>query len=52
MSAIWESDNWIQQFGIRQTGNRQFGMLTIRYGEFEYVVITDNTICQNSFSII
>ena len=47
MSAIWDSANWTQQ-----TGNRQFGMLTIRYGEFEYDVITDNTICQNSFSII
>ena len=27
MSAIWESANWTRQFGIRQTGNRQFGML-------------------------
>ena len=26
MSAIWESANWTRQFGIRQTGNRQFGM--------------------------
>ena len=24
MSAIWESDNWTRQFGIRQTGNQQF----------------------------
>jgi hypothetical protein len=24
MSAIWESTNWTRQFGIRQTGNRQF----------------------------
>ena len=30
MSAIWESANWTQQFGIRQTGNRQFGMLPIK----------------------
>jgi hypothetical protein len=29
MSAIWESANWTQQFGIRQTGNRQFGMLPV-----------------------
>ena len=27
MSAIWELANWTRQFGIRQTGNRQFGML-------------------------
>jgi hypothetical protein len=27
MSAIWESANWTRQFGIRQTENRQFGML-------------------------
>jgi hypothetical protein len=27
MLAIWESANWTRQFGIRQTGNRQFGML-------------------------
>jgi hypothetical protein len=27
MSAIWKSANWTRQFGIRQTGNRQFGML-------------------------
>ena len=27
MSAIWESANWTLQFGIRQTGNRQFGKL-------------------------
>ena len=27
MSAIWESANWTRQFGIRLTGNRQFGML-------------------------
>ena len=27
MSAIWESANWTRQFGIRQTGNRQLGML-------------------------
>jgi hypothetical protein len=27
MSAIWELANWTLQFGIRQTGNRQFGML-------------------------
>ena len=31
MSAIWESANWTQQFGIRQTGNWQFGMLPRRY---------------------
>jgi hypothetical protein len=30
MSAIWESANWTRQFGIRQTGNRQFGMLPSR----------------------
>jgi hypothetical protein len=30
MSAIWESANWTRQFGIRQTGNRQFGMLPIK----------------------
>ena len=30
MSAIWESTNWTRQFGIRQTGNRQFGMLPIK----------------------
>ena len=29
MSAIWESANWTRQFGIRQTGNQQFGMLPI-----------------------
>jgi len=29
MSAIWESANWTRQFGIRQTGNRQFGMLPL-----------------------
>ena len=27
MSAIWESANWTRQFGIRQTGNRQFGII-------------------------
>jgi hypothetical protein len=27
MSAIWESANWTRQFGIGQTGNRQFRML-------------------------
>ena len=26
MSAIWESANWTRQFGIRQTGNWQFGI--------------------------
>jgi hypothetical protein len=31
MSAIWESANWTRQFGIRQTGNRQFGMLPFTY---------------------
>ena len=31
MSAIWESANWTRQFGIRQTGNRQFGMLPYEY---------------------
>ena len=31
MSAIWESANWTRQFGIRQTGNRQFGMLPLHY---------------------
>ena len=31
MSAIWESANWTRQFGIRQTGNRQFGMLPSIY---------------------
>ena len=30
MSAIWESANWTRQFGIRKTGNRQFGMLLTR----------------------
>ena len=29
MSAIWESANWTRQFGIRQTGNQQFGMLPL-----------------------
>ena len=29
MSAIWKSANWTRQFGIRQTGNRQFGMLPL-----------------------
>jgi hypothetical protein len=29
MSAIWESANCTRQFGIRQTGNRQFGMLPL-----------------------
>jgi hypothetical protein len=33
MSAIWESANWTRQFGIRQTGNRQFGMLPFAYHE-------------------
>jgi hypothetical protein len=33
MSAIWESVNWTRQFGIRQTGNRQFGMLPARYSQ-------------------
>jgi len=31
MSAIWESANWTRQFGIRQTGNRQFGMLPMKH---------------------
>ena len=31
MSAIWESANWTRQFGIRQTGNRQFGMLPCQH---------------------
>ena len=31
MSAIWESANWTWQFGIRQTGNRQFGMLPFTF---------------------
>jgi hypothetical protein len=31
MSAIWESANWTRQFGIRQTGKRQFGMLPVQY---------------------
>ena len=31
MSAIWKSANWTRQFGIRQTGNRQFGMLPSKY---------------------
>ena len=34
MSAIWESANWTRQFGIRQTGNRQFGMLPIFIDHF------------------
>jgi hypothetical protein len=29
--AIWESANWTRQFGIRQTGNREFGMLPSWY---------------------
>ena len=33
MSAIWESVNWTRQFGIRQTGNWQFGMLPARYSQ-------------------
>jgi hypothetical protein len=41
MSAIWQSANWTRQFGIRQTGNRQFGMLPSvyhpqSYGLFKY----------------
>ena len=31
MSAIWESANWTRQFGIQQTGNRQFGMLPYKH---------------------
>ena len=34
MSAIWESANWTRQFGIRQTGNRQFGMLPTKHIKF------------------
>jgi hypothetical protein len=34
MSAIWESANWTRQFGIRQTGNQQFGMLPHVYMQF------------------
>jgi hypothetical protein len=41
MSAIWESANWTQQFGIRQTGNRQFGMLPIQYHGLIYVYVYD-----------
>jgi hypothetical protein len=33
MSAIWESANWTWQFGIRQTGNQQFGMLPHKQGK-------------------
>jgi hypothetical protein len=33
MLAIWESANWTRQFGIRKTGNRQFGMLPFVFHE-------------------
>jgi hypothetical protein len=36
MSAIWESANWTRQFGIRQTGNRQFGMLPLYFNIHQY----------------
>jgi hypothetical protein len=36
MSAIWESANWTRQFGIRQTGNRQFGMLPFFHWDANY----------------
>jgi hypothetical protein len=37
MSAIWESANWTRQFGIRQTGNRQFGMLPFLYAQIYWL---------------
>ena len=43
MSAIWESANWTRQFGIRQTGNRQFGMLPIWHTiTFNVILTTTN----------
>jgi hypothetical protein len=39
MSAIWESANWTRQFGIRQTGNRQFGMLPAERNHCNIVVL-------------
>jgi hypothetical protein len=46
MSAIWESANWTRQFGIRQTGNRQFGMLPPKhtYTRPEEADVTKSTI--------
>ena len=42
MSAIWESTNWTRQFGIRQTGNRQFGMLPHSRTGLTDSVLSDN----------
>jgi hypothetical protein len=39
MSAIWESANWNRQFGIRQTGNRQFWDATMTIADFGYPVL-------------
>jgi hypothetical protein len=39
MSAIWESANWTRQFGIRQTGNRQFGMLPTQQPSSDYLQV-------------
>ena len=36
MSAIWESAKWTLQFGIWQTGNRQFGMLPLYFSIHHY----------------
>ena len=47
MSAIWESANWTRQFGIRQTGNRQFGMLPFFPGLI-HTQMTHDTLVRDS----
>ena len=57
MSAIWELANWIWQFGIRQTGNRQFGMLPARYSLYlvyfringKYLLVQNTTVLTRQF---
>ena len=55
MSAIWESANWTRQFGIRETGNRQFGMLPPKhtYTRPEEADVTSllNSICKFDFVV-
>jgi hypothetical protein len=40
MSAIWELANWTRQFGIQQTGNRQFGMLPYKHLHSVMLILT------------
>jgi hypothetical protein len=55
MSEIWESANWTRQFGIRQTGNQQFGMLPLKHPKSNPVIMPcewfTKKICSNDYLV-